>query len=478
LTASLLAACGGGGGTGGTGGTGQAAVSTGVMTTGSVIVNGVRFDDRTANIRVDDTPGKLPADLKDGMVVKVRGLINADRVNGLAQQVEVENEVRGTVQTHNASGAPPSFTVIGQTVSVDDLTVFANFSSSTITAVGELVDGRSIVEVHGLRDSAGNVRASRVGLLNANPLLDNLHGTIKAATLTATTFTLQNGAIDVAVFYSALTISPATATLSVGASVEVHGTFNGTSFIATRVDVEAVEDAQFEHAAGEEFEVEGQVSGCGVINPCISFSVGTQAVQTNGSTRFENGSATDVADNVRVEAEGHTFNGTTLIAEKIQFKRSRVILTGTVTAVTGAIVNGTGNTGTITLLGKTVHVTTLAKIRTSDSITNTDRVEVRGYVDSSGAIVAERVEEDNAGGNANRVILQARVTAENGNVLTLLGIDATLSAGTTFEGAPDLATFLAAVTPAASGGTLVKVKGTFSPGAPGTIAAEEAELED
>jgi len=129
-------------------------------------------------------------------------------------------------------------------------------------------------------------------------------------------------------------------------------------------------------------------------------------------------------------------------------------------------------------MGKTVLVTTLTEIKTNNSITIADRVEVRGYVDSSGAIVAERV-EDNAGGNATRVILQARVTAENGNVLTLLGINATLSAGTTFSGAPDLATFLAAVTPAAApGGTLVKVTGTFTPGAPGTIAAEEAELED
>src|SRR5712691_5522788 len=173
--AVALTAAGCGGGTGGTGMTGV--VSIGVMTKGSIIVNGVHFDDTTASIRVDDTTGKQPADLKDGMVVKVRGQINDDRVTGVAQQVEVENEVRGTVQTHDAVAVPHSFTVIGQTVLVDDLTVFANFISPTIAAIGELIDGASVVEVHGLRDSAGNIHASRVELITS-PVAgtDELHG--------------------------------------------------------------------------------------------------------------------------------------------------------------------------------------------------------------------------------------------------------------------------------------------------------------
>ena len=48
LTASLLTACGGG-----TGGSGSGpAVAMGVMTKGSVIVNGVHFDDTSASIRI------------------------------------------------------------------------------------------------------------------------------------------------------------------------------------------------------------------------------------------------------------------------------------------------------------------------------------------------------------------------------------------------------------------------------------------
>ena len=69
LGLSLLAACSGG--TGGTGttapppGAGGSTVSTGVMTKGSTIVNGVRFEDTTANISLDDTP-KTAAALQNG----------------------------------------------------------------------------------------------------------------------------------------------------------------------------------------------------------------------------------------------------------------------------------------------------------------------------------------------------------------------------------------------------------------------------
>ena len=478
LIALALTAAGCGGGTGGTGVSsgGSPAVSMGVMAKGSVIVNGVHFDDSTANIRIDDTP-KLPIDLKDGMVVKVRGMVSDDGINGTAQQVEVEKEVRGTVQSTNPGGVPPSFMVIGQTVLVDDLTKFGGFitpPTSPSIAVGALTTA-SIVEVHGLRDTGGNIRASRVELLTPNLLGDELMGFV-TGTPTPTTFVLTNGTVNVNVSYTVSAISPVGSPLTNGARVEVHGTFAAGVFNATLVELEDLEDVQFQHAEGEDFSVEGMVSGCAV-NPCTTFVVKSQAVQTNVNTRFENGLAADLANNVQVEAEGHVFNGTTLIAEKIQFKRTRVILIGTATAVTGTIVNGTGNTGSITVLGNTVQITALTEVVTNNNIT-TERVEVRGYVDSSGIIVAERL-DDTPSGNANRVTIQARVTGENLNILTLLGINADVTGATFLNASEQTITrdvFLSAVTPApAPGGTLVKVQGTLSGS---TIAVLDAELEN
>jgi hypothetical protein len=73
--ALIISGCGGGtGGTGSGGDTPTSAVSVGVMAKGSVIVNGVRYEDTTANISIDDTP-KTAADLRDGMVVRVAGTV-------------------------------------------------------------------------------------------------------------------------------------------------------------------------------------------------------------------------------------------------------------------------------------------------------------------------------------------------------------------------------------------------------------------
>jgi hypothetical protein len=52
--ALLVAGCGGGGGGGAAGG-GTPVVSSGTMTKGSVILNGVRFEDTLAHITADDT---------------------------------------------------------------------------------------------------------------------------------------------------------------------------------------------------------------------------------------------------------------------------------------------------------------------------------------------------------------------------------------------------------------------------------------
>ena len=92
-----LSACGGGGGSAGV--TSAPVVSTGTMTKGSVIVNGVRFTAGAgAAIRVDDNPNSTEAELRDGMEVKVKGRINDDRITGQFEKVEAEPRVRGQMR--------------------------------------------------------------------------------------------------------------------------------------------------------------------------------------------------------------------------------------------------------------------------------------------------------------------------------------------------------------------------------------------
>jgi cytochrome c-type biogenesis protein CcmE len=473
LTA-LLASCGGGtGGTGATSNNPSNAVSIGVMAKGSVIVNGVHYDDNAATIKVDDTP-KTPADLQSGMVVRVRGQINDDRINGTAQVVNVSTEVRGTVQTHDGTTVPPTFTVVGQTVVVDDLTVLVNFglSPTPASAVGSLSNGSSLVEVHGLRDATGALHASRVELLSANPLGDELRGTVFA--LGATTFTLRNGTTDVTVNFSG-------ATLANGEIVEVHGAFSGATFTATSINIE--DDTQFEHQAGEEFEVEGLTSGCGTVNPCTLFNVGAQAVQVNASTRFEGGLPTDLADGIQVEAEGHQFSASTLIAEKIEFKRSVIRLQG-------ATANATANSFELHIANNTYVVTIQVDSLTSGTIpTNgTACVQVRGQRKSPATpLVVIAGEIDTGCSNGNRHLIQAPVEAKNPQTtITLLGFAIDVSSPSDNPGYQGLngplsrTDFFNTINAAGVNsagipqpGTLVKV--TFDSGA---SSVKEVEIED
>jgi len=458
-----LSACGGGGG-GVSGATSSPVVSTGTMTKGSVIVNGVRFTAAAgATIKIDDNPGRPEAELRDGMEVKVKGRINDDRVSGEFEKVEAEPRVRGRM----AGKGTDDFVVHNHHVITDDNTVFEDRSlggAFTSISFNDLADLNE-VEVHGGLDDLGNVRATRVELRHDDPT-DEVKGVVTAKV--GTVISIGTFSIDIA----GVPTSPPGQTIVVGDLVEVHLDAAGT--VATLVDIEDLEDAEFEPAQGQEFEVEGFVSGF-TAHPG-TFQVGNRIVTTTSSTTFRNGNASDLDNGVKVEAEGHFDNVTkVLTATRIEFKHTRVILGGVPSAV-----NLPDN---ITLLGKSVKFNSSTR-NDAGTIDTLNRIEVRAFVDKSGGVVAERVKS--LGGN--RDIVQARVTGKTGNVLTLLGFTADLTGisvanlsaddGGTFA---NLAAFLAAITPSGTTppGTLVKVKGAVTGSAFATPPDEvEIEMED
>jgi hypothetical protein len=486
--ATLLAACGVGGGDGTPAPNAPPATlvsgaSTGAMTkssAGAISVNGVTFALNSATaVRIDDSP-KGADDLQSGMIVKVRG--RDDGSNGEANEIEVENEVRGPVSARDAAANPQTFTVGGVKVLVDAQTIYANLTPASFDGV----QLSTFVEVHGIRNAAGNLRATRVeGKGPRNPAaaeVDELRGTIRNP-IANTSFNL--GPVLVS-YGTGTTFTPAArcsaAMMSAGRVVEVHGAFtSATAFAATRIDCEDEEDERMRPGNGNKNEVEGFVVGLNTTTR--TFSVNGQAVSYSTGTQFRNGTIDDLVDNAKVEVEG-TMNGTTLVAREINFKRVRVILTMRAEAVNVAAKS-------LTLFGKTVQVNDLTELRTqntggqnsatlADIVAGADRVEVRAFTDGT-AIVAERVTEiGNSGGG--RDIVQARVTAENETTFTLGLLDtinaALGGAGVQFQNLNDQpitrAQFFAAVT-AGANGTLVKVKGTY---AGGVLSAEEAELED
>jgi hypothetical protein len=453
-----LLACGGGGGTGGTG-----IVSTGVMAKGSVIVNGVRFEDTTANIAIDDTP-KTAADLRDGMVVQVLGTVNADGANGTAQRVEAQIEVRGAVTSVDAAANPQSLVVLGQTVFVDDLTVYSNLANFGGIAVSQLV------EVHGLRDTLGRIRATRIEANTAqmgDNTVDEIRGVVSGGAGTnPTAFNLGAQAVDA----SGAAIAPAGASYQNGSVVEVHCSVRpcvdgGGVFQASRIEVEDAEDAALQPGAGQRFEAEGLVAGF-TAHPGSFFVAGTP-VATTASTRFEGGIATDLANDIKVEAEG-AWNGSSLVATKIEFKRSVVRLQGA---------TANRNVGANTFDLQVANNTYLVKIEL-DSLTDgalpgdgLTCVQVRGERKNPASPLLVKAGEINLGcSNSDRHFVQAPVEQEfPESSITLLGLTPIDVSNPTdvppYRDVNDLpitrTAFFNAVTPATTNAAGVSVAGTL-----------------
>jgi len=445
-----IAGCGSGGGDNGASAP-AAAVSIGTMAKGSVIVNGVRFEDSGAAISADDT-AKLPAFLEDGMTVKVKGTINGDGLTGTAEKIEVENEVRGPISSKGAD----SLIVLGQTVVVDGATVFDNVANFAALNAG------AEVEVHGQRDANNVIRATRVELLGAGAE-DELKGVVSEKDVVPSTFKIGGLLIS---YDAATAILPAGATFGNGDIIEVH--LSGA--LATRIEVEDVEDADFDPAEGLEFEVEGFVSGFS--GHPGSFLVNNQQVRTLSGTRFEGGIPADLANNMKVEAEGHMTGGI-LAAEKITFKDTVRMETNAETA------SGAAKPTSLAALGKTVVIATTTELNNiSLPIAAGAGVKVRGFLNDDGSITATRIDSTNAV-NPDRHILQGPVSSFDNGARTMIILGITINAATVeadeIEDANDnlisLGQFFASLT---VDRTIVKTRGAFAGGA---ISANKIEIE-
>ena len=175
LAVSGLAGCGGGAGGGlvaglpGTGGTGLFAQGT-INGFGSVIVNGIRFDDTAATVQLDGVTASSQ-ELRLGMVADVQGLRGADLTLGVANAIEVWSVAQGLVS--QVQGV--QFKVAGMLVQADAATVFDGISS-----VAALANGQRVA-VWGLQSGTDGSRwtATRVALVSATVLVST--GIVSAA---------------------------------------------------------------------------------------------------------------------------------------------------------------------------------------------------------------------------------------------------------------------------------------------------------
>lgn len=471
---------------GGIGGTG---ISTGTVTAiGSIQVNGVTFATEGAAIyverqRLDDPARNDDADgtflrgagFHEGQVVRVVGEFHTDGRTGTASAVYFNDSIEGPIESITTIDAGSiELVVMDQTVIVDDRTrLLPSGTSLADLAVGDRV------EVSGLMDDLGRIQAGYLqdkGAFNSGNEVE-VKGVIDAASVTATTFTINSLSID----YTNADLSDlGTAVPVAGTLVEVKGSYDGSVLTASRVEREDDVDG----ADNDEVELEGIVRDAATFPSNGRFVLGQQAVQTNAATEYRGGLPGDLREGVRLEVEGHLQAGI-LIAAEIHFRGGAEV--DAPVARHTPTPDGNGIHLTFDGLGTlTVEVNGLSKLSGAGDLaelesllgntTTPDYVEVRGRVLADGTVLAEELKIEDG---SSKVEIGLQGPVENLMVteprLTLLGRDINTSTVTEFEGVNDTPISRDSFFASVQIGDLVKAAGTYDGS---TVTWDKLELED
>ena len=308
LLAATLVACGGGGGSSsagvGTGGTGSFAVGT-ISGFGSIIVNGVRYDDRSASVVDDDDDASSSGALAIGQVVELRGSVASDGLTGTASSVSFFSELKGPITAVGAN----SVTVFGQVVTVNATTVYANATGLAALAVG------NVIEVYGLPAAGGAITATRIER-EAISIADyrgdfRVRGVVSGLVSTSPGQRFTVGSVLVQT--DDRTRTEGTVANGVFVKVRLNKTVNSdTSYTAVRVKVKK----RVYESGVNKAEVQGLVSEFTSLT--APFKVNGYPVQLDTSVTYEHGVAGDLNNGVRIEAKGAVTTDV-LVVRKIEF---------------------------------------------------------------------------------------------------------------------------------------------------------------
>ncbi len=454
LALGLLGSCSGGGGGdlagGGISGTG---VYNGVITSfGSVFVNGVEFSTTGAAITANNT-GVTENDLDVGMKVRVE----ASGTNALS--INFDPEVIGPVQSIDTVN--DRIVVMGQTVLIQGTTILKGFGS-----ILDLVEGNPLV-VSGFFDAAGNIRAVFIEL-KPQTSGEEVKGLISAFDAVSRTFVINGLPVD----YSGVTDPPQ---LQNGDFVEVRGGLSATTLVATYIELEEPVGTAL---PGNEMAVEGIVTSRTSVN---DFEVNGLQVYTNASTVYENGLEGDVAVNVMVEVEGTVNDAGVLVAEKVEFLSHEKTEVG----IEGIVEQVDPRNSAVTVFGIkiTVNSSTIFNDESDRSfsfgnVQPGDLIEVDGFIDDGGRVVAVKVERINPSEPEYGLSGPVDAGSESDTAFfSILGVKVDVS-GSSFEdenGKPITAgDFFALIDDTKDPGDIVDVSGGYQGG---VFVADEVEIE-
>ena len=333
VAASLVQlGCGGGGvGTGGTGSFASGPISG----FGSVIVNGITFDNTGAVVEDGDGVRRQNADLRLGMRVEVE----SEAISGgqaKANRIRYDAALLGRVDAVDSVAS--TMTVLGQTVSVSTATVF---DDAIVGRLGGLAAGQE-VEVHGDFDAATTrYKATRVERRTTAPASYRVRGVV--AQVDPVARTLRIGPTT----FSYAGASSVPAKIEVGQFVRLT---LGTSQVGGLWPVQSFSTAVREVGELDDASFKGLINVFDSIN---SFQVDGRRVTTSSSTVFQ-GIQPKLGD--RVEVEG-AVRGGVMQARKVEVRTDEqetqegFELKGTVATINALA-------GTFTLTGQATTIST------------------------------------------------------------------------------------------------------------------------
>ncbi len=314
-----LSACGGGGtdsgapvagaevGTGGSGNTSpnavDAAASGPITGFGSVIVNGVKYEDGTATVEFDDKGTDVfstLANLKIGMQVDLKAAGTA------AQKIQVASQFRGPVTAVTNS----SLVVLGQTITVDttgvDAVALEGFTDFASVKVGDWV------EIHAAETTAGAFKASRIEReSSASSSAIRLSGKISSLDSTAKTFNVGTTKVN----FANANLLPSAAVLANDTRVRVYSDSAATAGVVNAKTIR-VRDAKLEGIRN--VNLGGLITD---FTSAASFTVNGIKVDAS-KAQIKNGVAADLANGAAVRVKGPVANGI-LVANEVELKKNQ-----------------------------------------------------------------------------------------------------------------------------------------------------------
>jgi len=350
-------------------------------------------------------------------------------------------------------------------VQVDDDTEFDGVTLRDMNsfAIGDLV------EVSCLQDPANNrVQARRIeykGPFANGASETEVKGTVSNLNLAAGTCTVGGLAVN----FGGIAAGDRPAGLANGMNVEVAGrSFANGTLTADRLRDRDRDRIQL--ADGDGVEVEGYV---GDFVSLSSFKVNGQVVNAANAT-VRNGTAADIRNGVKVEAEGTIANGV-LVAKVLVLR-----MQATVRVEAGMQAKAADS---VTLLGRTIKVN--AETRITDRLASHhrpaaatlaalnvgDRLEVLAYRDAAGSLVATQIDRTEAD---PLVVVKGPADAKTPTTgLTLAGFGVGTGAATRYRDASgnlvDAATFYAAVQVPPAVPTVVHARGVVTTSATNVV---------